>query len=132
MYEVINKGYEYTVGKRYLHALEKEFNIKFDNKKLLNTSNILEMMYNKLSNNYKGKIENYLYNKMKFTSKIHFINFNKKAWFEIISKYFENNPNIQRKILFLNKNISNSNILEILGNKYKYNLVKIKNYLENV
>ena len=66
---------------------------------------------------------------MRFTSEIKFTNLNKKAWFEIINKYFEENPQKLREILYYDKDLENNNILEILGKKYDYNIGKIKNYL---
>ena len=128
MVNVIEKGYEYTLGLKYIHALEKEFNIEIKDKVSLNTEKIMEILYEKLSEKYKKTYKKSLYYQMKFNTKIIFINFNKKAWFEIIKKYFNNNPHVYRKILYYNKNINNKNIVELLGEKYQYNIKKIKNY----
>ena len=129
MFNVMTKGYEYTLGKQYINILEKEFNIIIEDKKLINSEMILNILYNNLCKKHHKGYKNSLYNKMRFTSKIKFINFNKKAWFEIINKYFEDNPQKLREILYHNKELENNNILEILGKKYDYNLGKIKNYL---
>jgi hypothetical protein len=131
MFNVINNGYKYTLSKKYINILEKEFNVKLDHpcKKSMNTENILSILYEKLSNKYQYSHKDSLYKKMCFTSKIYFLNFNKKAWFEIIKKYFENNPLHIKRIKYLNKNIKDSNIIEIIGKNY--NIDKIKNYLEN-
>jgi hypothetical protein len=131
MFHVITKGYEYNLGLHYIKILEKEFGIVIDHKKSRNSENILKELYNNLSKKYNKSYKNSLYKKMCFTSEIKFINFNKKAWFEIINKYFEENPEKLKKILYHNKDLNNNNILEILGKKYNYNLDKIKNYLIN-
>lgn len=128
MFNVITKGYEYTLGNKYLNVLEKEFNVKFKNKISIDTSTALKELYDQMSKQHKS----ILYNKMKFHSKIEFINFNKKAWSEIIKKFFDSNKVLLDKILYLNKDSSNSNIIDILGTKYQYDLTKIKNYLENI
>ena len=131
MYNVINKGYQYTLSKKYISILEKEFNVKLDHpcKKNMNTENILSILYDKLSNKYLHSHKDSFYKKMCFTSTIYFKNFNKKAWFEIIKKYFENNPQKITKIKYLNKNITDSNIIEIMGKNI--NIDKIKDYLHD-
>lgn len=129
MFNVITKGYEYTLGLQYINMLEKEFNIHIEHKKSMNSEMILNILYNNLCKKYHKGYKNSLYNKMRFTSEIKFINFNKKAWFEIINKYFEDNPEKLREILYYDKDLKNNNILEILGKKHNYNLGKIKNYL---
>jgi hypothetical protein len=132
MYNVVLNGYEYTLGLQYINMLEKEFNIVIENKKSINSEIILNILYNNLCKKYYKGYKNSLYNRMRFSSEIKFINFNKKAWFEIINKYFEDNPQKLREILYYNKDLKNNNILEILGKKYDYNLGKIKNYLLNI
>ena len=87
------------------------------------------MLYTSLIDKYSKSYKNSLFNKLKFKSKIKFINFNKKAWYEIINQYFEENPQKLRQILYYNKELKNNNIIEILGKKYNFNLSKIKNYL---
>ena len=81
-----------------------------------------------MSKNHKS----HTYNKMKFHSKINFVNFNKKAWHEIIKYFFTSHPELLQKIVFLNKNSKNNNILDILERKYNRDLSKIKDYLENL
>ena len=90
---------------------------------------ILNILYTNLCKKYNKGYKNSLYNKMRFISEIKFTNFNKRAWFEIINKYFEENPQKLREILYYDKDLNNNNILEILGKKYDYSLSKIKNYL---
>jgi hypothetical protein len=129
MFNVINNGYQYNPSLHYINILEKEFNIHIEHKKSLTTENILLMLYNNLCKKYSNSRKNSLYNMMRFRSEIKFVNFNKKAWYDIINKYFEDNPQKLRQILYYNKNINNNNLLEILGKKYNYDLNKIKNYL---
>ena len=81
MAKVINLGYKYTLSNTYITNLEKEFNLKIK-KSLLYTEDILKILYHKLSKRYLTK----LYNKIKFNSHIDFVNFNKKAWNEILEK----------------------------------------------
>ena len=133
MVNVILNGYQYTVGKEYLKNLEKEFNIKFDFEgHSLKSEIVLEEIYNKLCNKYKKTHKNSLFNKMKFKTPIKFINFNKKAWEEIINRFFREHPQMLRKIMYSNKNIRINNISEILGKEHNYNLQKIKKYIENI
>ena len=129
MFNVMTKGYEYTLSLKYIHHLEKEFNVKFAEKKFITSEIILNMLYTSLIDKYSKSYKNSLFNKLKFKSKIKFINFNKKAWYEIINQYFEENPQKLRQILYYNKELKNNNIIEILGKKYNFNLSKIKNYL---
>jgi len=132
MCNVLMNGYKYNLGITYLHALEKEFNIKFESKKLINTEMALSELYTKLCNKYSKSYKNSLFHKMKFSSEIKFINFNKKAWKEIISKYFQENPKLLRKILYLNNNLKDEDIINILGKDYHYDINKIKNYFKNI
>jgi hypothetical protein len=129
MFNVMTKGYEYTLGLQYINMLEKEFNIVIEHKKSINSEMIMNILYNNLCKKYNKGYKNSLYNKMRFTSEIKFTNLNKRAWFEIINKYFEENPQKLREILYYDKDLENNNILEILGKKYDYNIAKIKNYL---
>ena len=97
---------------------------------------IMQILNNLLHAKHKKTHKNSLYTKMKFKSKIIFENFNKKAWFEIIDKYFNNNPEKLKQILYIESskrtNInSNKNILEILGKKNNYDISEIKNYIDS-
>jgi hypothetical protein len=132
MFNVITKGYEYTLSNKYINAIEKEFNIVIEHKKNIHSHDILRELYEKLSKKYSRTHKNSLYNKMKFNSDINFFSFNKKAWFEILNRYFESNPQQLRRILYFNKDLSNNNLLEIIGKKYNYDLEKIKNYIKNI
>jgi hypothetical protein len=132
MCNVLMNGYKYNLGITYLHALEKEFNIKFESKKSINTEIALSELYTKLYHKYSKSYKNSLFHKMKFSSEIKFINFNKKAWKEIISKYFQENPKLLRKILYLNNNLKDEDIINILGKDYHYDINKIKNYFKNI
>ena len=132
MCDVLMNGYKYNLGITYLHALEKEFNIKFESKKSINTEIVLSELYNKLYHRYSRSYKNSLFNKMKFSSEIKFVNFNKKAWKEIINKYFQENPKLLRKILYLNNNLKDEDIINILGKDYHYDINKIKNYFKNI
>jgi hypothetical protein len=129
MYNVMVNGYNYTLGLKYISMLEKEFSIKIEHKKTINTDTILNIIYNNLCKKYNKTHKNSLYHKMRFTYDIKFTNLNKKAWLEIINKYFEENPQKLKKILYLDKDIKNNNISDILGKKNYYNISKIKNYL---
>jgi len=136
MADAIMKGYNYTISAPYIHALEKEFNINIVSKKKLNTEMIMQILNNLLHAKHKKTHKNSLYTKMKFKSKIIFENFNKKAWFEIIDKYFNNNPEKLKQILYIESskrtNINcNKNILEILGKKNNYDISEIKNYIDS-
>lgn len=128
MFNIITKGYDYKFGIKYLNALEKEFNIKLENKNSFDSSTLLKTLYEKISLNHKGT----LYDKMRFHSKINFFSFNKKAWLEIINKFFQSRPLLLQKIMYMNKDLSDKDIINMLGYEHNYNLTKIKNYLENI
>jgi hypothetical protein len=66
---------------------------------------------------------------MRFHSKIKFFSFNKKAWLEIINKFFQSRPLLLQKIMYMNKDLSDKDIINMLGYEHNYNLTKIKNYL---
>ena len=128
MFNIITKGYDYKFGIKYLNALEKEFDIKLENKNLFDSSTLLKTLYEKISFKHKGA----LYDKMRFHSKIKFFSFNKKAWLEIINKFFQSRPLLLQKIMYMNKDLSDKDIINMLGYEHNYNLTKIKNYLENI
>jgi hypothetical protein len=132
MFNVITKGYEYTLSNKYINSIEKEFNIVIDHKKNIHSQDIMKELYEKLSKKYSRSRKNSLYSKMRFNSTINFFSFNKKAWFEILNRYFEANPQQLRRILYFNKDLGNNNLLEIIGKKYNYDLEKIKNYIKNI
>lgn len=132
MFNVITKGYEYTLSNKYINAIEKEFNIVIDHKRNIYSQGIMKELYEKLSKKYSRTRKNSLYNQMRFRSDINFFSFNKKAWYEILNRYFEANPQQLRRILYFNKNMGNKNLLEIIGKKYNYDLEKIKNYIKNI
>ncbi len=104
MFNVLTNGYEYTIGKDYIKALEKEFNINipFDrkNKKQYDTENIMKILNDNLNKKYIYSRKGSLYKNMAFKSEIIFKNFNKIAWEKIIQKYFNDNPHIHGKIMY--------------------------------
>jgi hypothetical protein len=132
MCNVIMNGYSYIIGDEYRKNLEKELSIKFELRENFTTEIVLKELYEKLCDKYKRTHKKSIFHKMAFRSDIKFINFNKKAWKEIIKYFFQNNPNILRKVIYLNKNITNDNLYEILGREHNYNLNKIKNYIKNI
>jgi hypothetical protein len=132
MCNVMMNGYSYTIRDEYKKNIEKEFNIRFDSGSNLTSEIVLKELYQKLCDKYKRVHNKSLFHKMAFSSDIKFINFNKKAWKEIIKYFFQNNPNILRKVMYLNKNITNDNLYEILGKEHEYDLNKIKNYIKNI
>ena len=128
MFNIIMKGYDYKFGIKYLNALEKEFDIKLENKNSFDSSALLKTLYEKISFKHKGT----LYDKMRFHSKINFFSFNKKAWLEIINKFFQSRPLLLQKIMYMNKDLSDKDIINMLGYQHNYDLTKIKNYLEDI
>jgi hypothetical protein len=134
MFNVITNGYHYTLGVPYVKAIEREFEIKINKFKNMNSSVALKLIHDALHEKYskiRGKDEE-LYMKMKFHHPIQFFSFNKVAWFEIIQKFFADHPMMLRKILYFNKDLSDSNIVSILGEEYSYDLRKLKNYLVEI
>ena len=134
MFNVITNGYSYILGVPYVKAIEREFEIKIGKFKNMNSSIALKLIHDKLHEKYstlRGK-EVELYMKMKFHHPIQFFSFNKVAWFEIIQKFFSNNPMMLTKILYFNKDLRNSDIISILGEEYNYDLQKLKNYLVEI
>jgi hypothetical protein len=150
MFNVMKNGYKYKVQTPYIHAIEKEFGIEIERGITYNTENIMQELYYKLSRKYARTRKNSLFNKMKFNKLILFENFNKKAWAEIIKYYFNENPHLLEKLTYLNTNKSatnktatsklnkksnkkvKQNIAEILGNKFNYDVNKIKNYINEI
>ena len=134
MFNVITNGYSYILGIPYVKAIEREFEIKIGKFKNMNSSIALKLIHDKMHEKYstlRGK-EVELYMKMKFHHPIQFFSFNKIAWFEIIQKFFSNNPMMLTKILYFNKDLRNSDIISILGEEYNYDLQKLKNYLVEI
>ena len=134
MFNVITNGYHYTLGVPYVKAIEREFEIKINKFKNMNSSIALKLIHDTMHEKYskiRGKDEE-LYMKMKVHHPIQFFSFNKVAWFEIIQKFFADHPMMLRKILYFNKTLRNSNIVSILGEEHSYDLRKLKNYLVEI
>ena len=134
MFNVITNGYNYTLGTPYVKAIEREFEIKINKFKNMNSSIALKLIHDKMHEKYSllEEKEQELYIKMKFHHPVDFFSFNKIAWFEIIHKFFSNNPMMLRKLLYFNKDLRNSDIINVLGDKYNYDLKKLKNYLVEI
>lgn len=148
MFNIIIKGYEYTVSPIYINAIEKELDIKIlvnNNQKQYNSENIMEDIYKNLTNKYQQLYpkSTAIYQKIRYKSPINFINFNKIAWKEILNIYFIKNPFLFKKLKsFYKKNsdnmsnktntIPNKMIIDIYGEKYQYNFKKMKNYIKNI
>jgi len=134
MFNVITKGYSYTLGIPYVKAIEREFGIKLKEFKNMNSEIAMQILNEKLGEKYNNpkSIEGELHMKMKFHHPIHFFSFNKKAWYEIINNFFIDNPMILKKLLYFNKDLRNSNIMSILGQEHDYDIEKLKNYLVEI
>ena len=134
MFKVITNGYSYTLDTPYIKAIEREFEIKIGKFKNMNSSVALKLIHDAMHEKYSllQNKEQELYIKMKFHHPINFFSFNKIAWFEIIHKFFSTNPMILRKLLYFNKDLRNSDIINVLGNQYSYDLKKLKNYLVEI
>lgn len=140
MFNVLTNGYQYTLGKDYIKALEKEFNIVIpfnrsndkENKqnkqnkhnKQYNTEEIMKILNDNLNKKYIRSRKGSLYKNMAFTSEIVFKNFNKIAWERIIEKYLDNNPHVYRKIMYNKNKIYNTDLKHFTKNK-DYDLAKL-------
>jgi hypothetical protein len=134
MFNVITNGYNYILGEPYIKAIEREFSIKLKDHKDMNSEIAMKEIYESLNKKYdklKSK-EGELYTRMKFHHPIQFMSFNKIAWFEIIHTFFINNPMMLKKLLYINKDLRNSDIISVLGQDNNYDLQKLKNYLVEI
>lgn len=131
MFNVLTHGYEYTIGKKYIKELEKEFDIKIDinMRNINNTETIMKILNNNLNKKYSRSRKGSLYRNMTFTTEVIFKNFNKIAWEKIIEKYFNDNPHIYRKIMYNKNKILNSDLTQIFDKNKPYNLTKIRKIL---
>ena len=148
MFNIIIKGYEYTVSSIYKNAIEKELDIKIllnnNNQQQYHSENIMEDIYESLTYKYQQLYPKSvtIYQKIRYKSPINFINFNKIAWKEILNIYFNKNLFLLKKLKsYENKKndisnktnkITNKMIINIYGEKYQYNLEKMKNYIKNL
>lgn len=129
MYEVIKNGYKYIPSKKYLEEIQKEFKIKI-NSRILKTEDFIKIIHDTLHLKWKTS-RNKVYKEIKYKKNITFFNFNKKAWFEIIQKLFEIYPKKMYKILNIkDKNGLTDEIIQIMGNKYNFDIYFIKNYIK--
>jgi len=143
MYQSITSGYEYIIPLHYIKWIEKEFKITIlspnaqnktkknmknmkNMKDMYNTTYILQILNDKLTKKLKSAKSRTLYYKMVYTPNVKFININKMAWFEIIRTFFSKESFVYKKMKLIKKE---NEILSILGNEYKENIKKIKNYL---
>lgn len=131
MFNVLSNGFEYKIGKDYIKNLKKEFNIKINSRRKdgYSTEDILNILYNQLNHRYSHNRKGSLYRNMSFKSSISFESFNKIAWKAIISKYFNNNPDIYRKIMYKKNKISDINIVKVFNRNTPYDIEKIKKIL---
>ncbi len=142
MSKVILNGFEYKPSYTYLKNISKEFGLselrlnkdiknQYKEEKETYTEIVLSKIYRRLNSKYTNSE---LYRKLQFGKKtkvIDFKNLNKKAWFDIFTFYLLQNPDIHKKLWDKSK-LNNKNIMENLGNKYKQNIQRIKNYFENI
>lgn len=86
MFHVIINGYKHNFSKKYINKINKEFNIDIKYKKM-SSDLLLEEIFNELNKKY-SKLRKYkkLLDKLKFNSKILFLNFNEYA-----TKFIEQN-----------------------------------------
>jgi hypothetical protein len=131
MFNVLTKGYEYTIGKDYIKALEKEFDIKIDinTRNKNDTSSIMKILNDNLNKKYNYSRKGSFYRNIAFTSEIIFKNFNKIAWQQIIEKYFNNNPHVYRKFMYNKNKTLNGDLKKIFDKNKSYNLTKIRKIL---
>jgi hypothetical protein len=131
MFNVLTNGFEYKVGKEYIKYLKKEFNIKINSrrKNRYDTENILKVLNHELNNKYSHSRGGSIYKKLAFKTDISFESFNKIAWKTIVSKYFDNNPDIYRKIMYKKNKVSMSDIQKIFNKNIQYDIEKIKKIL---
>jgi len=131
MFNVLTNGFEYKVGKEYIKYLNKEFNIKINSRRKngYDTENILKILNKELNNKYRHSNGRSIYKKLAFKTDISFESFNKIAWKTIISKYFDNNPDIYRKIMYKKNKVSMNDIQKIFNKNIQYDIEKIKKIL---
>jgi response regulator RpfG family c-di-GMP phosphodiesterase len=73
-----------------------------------------------------------LYKKLAFKKEIiPFQSMNKKAWYNIFTFFLLKNPNLY-KDLSTHEHIEDKDILKILGQKYRYNIKRVKKYIKNI
>ncbi len=139
MARVIMEGYEYKPSNIYLKNLSKEFDIssiriRTDLSKHTKTSKtytqmVFEKIYEKMNEKF---IKSPLYNKLRFKKDvIPFQSMNKKAWYNIFTFFLLKNPNLY-KDLSTHEHIEDKDILKILGQKYRYNVKRVKKYITNI
>ncbi len=139
MSRVIMEGFEYKPSLIYLRHLSKEFDIsairlrtdlsKHTISSKTYTQIVFEKIYEKMNEKFKNSS---LYQKLRFKKKvIPFQSMNKKAWYNIFTFYLLKNPNLYRNLTIRN-HIEDLNIIKVLGDKYKYNIKRVKKYLTNI
>ena len=128
MYNAILKGFEYKLDIKYINMIEKEFKINLGNKKNMDSELFFENFYKSMNSKL---LNNKIYKKI-YIDKKYFVfkNFNKKVWIYNFYIYLKNNKDILYKIKNIkksNKNINNikKDLIEILGENFKYDINKI-------
>jgi hypothetical protein len=130
MFEVIQKGYKYTLSKKYIEELEKEFKINIDFRGKMHSEDAMKLLHDKLHLKWKNSRSN-VYKILKFKNEVLFFNFNKKAWFEIIRKFFEIYPQKIYKILNIKNKVEiTDDLINIMGKEHNFNISYIKNYIQ--
>ncbi len=139
MAKVIMEGFEYKPSNIYLKHLSKEFDIssirlRMDLSKHTKSSKTyteitFEKIYEKMNQKFKNAP---LYNKLRFKKEvIPFQSMNKKAWYNIFTFFLLKNPNLY-KDLSTHEHIEDRDILKILGQKYRYNVKRVKKYIIDI
>jgi hypothetical protein len=134
MSKVILQGFEYKPDSMYVKNIVKEFGLtpikwsKYKNtlEKKTYTQILLEIIYRRLNKRYENIP---LYKKLKFENASYtFESMNKKAWYQIFTEFLMKNPSVYRNLKD-KKKIKKEEILKILGSKYKYNVERVKKFI---
>lgn len=135
MVNVIKDGFSYQPSKKYLSFIEKEFQINFKDNENINTEQFFELFVKQLTRKYGDTNELRKIFPKKYIPK-KFPSMNKNAWLGYLYDKITQDKELRQKIkslyqVYRNREISDSNIQEILGKEWIYDKDKIIVFIEN-
>ena len=125
--DVIINGYETNFSGNYVKYIEKVLNIKLE-KRRYKSDELLNEMKLKLMNKYEdNKLTNMVYN---FKKALPIYSFSRRVWMDNLRQMLDKSPYLNSQFNKLNLQMTNKEMLKILGQNWKYDIQKVRDYLE--
>ena len=125
--DVIMNGYETNFNKNYVRYIEKVLNIKLE-KRRYKSDELLNEIKSKLFDKYENnKLTKLVYN---FKKALPIHSFSRRVWMDNLRQMLENSPYLNSQFSKLSSQLTDKEMLKILGQNWKYDIKKVRDYLE--